>query len=221
MKIIRVDVKDLQSGRVQLRRQQDVNKIELPENESIDDANSDDVLSLTEMDAMREIGYQEGLKNAEAELQIALKDLQDKHEAYKEMLFKEHQSTISHLNEIAKSLNNTMEHFKDKSYEVCLTLSYEAIVKMVGKSTHDKTLIASICNSVCDDYSNLDCTIGLSREDFSQVESLILPLQIKVDPALKPGQCRVYHASGYDETGIDVRLDLIKDMFLQSLQERG
>jgi flagellar biosynthesis/type III secretory pathway protein FliH len=221
MKIISVDVKDLQSGRVQLRRQQSATKIELPENESIDDANSDDVLSLTEMDAMRELGYQEGLKNAESELQIALKDLQDKHEAYKAMLFKEHQSTISHFNEIAESLNNTVDHFKDKLYEVCLTLSYEAIVKIVGQSIHDKTLITNICNSVCDDYSGLDCTIGISREDFPQVESLILPLQIKVDPVLKPGQCRVYHSSGYEETGIDVRLDLIKDKFLQSLQERG
>lgn len=217
MKIISVDVNDVQIGRVQLRRPNGAIEIALPREEAIGDVANVDVLKSDEMDAMREIGYQEGLKRAEAELQSALNELHAKHEENKALLLKQHQSALSNINKIAELLNDTVEQFKDRAYEVSLTLCYEVIVKILGKSFSDKTLIASICNSVCEEYSDKDCIIGLSREDFALVEPLKLPLKTILLPELGPGQCRIVHASGFDETGIDVRLELIKDSFLKSL----
>lgn len=221
MKILSVDANDVQIGRVQLRRPSGAIEIALPLDGAISDVTDAEFLKSDEMDAMKELGYQEGLKRAEEELQIALNELRAKHEENMALLLKQHQSAISSINAIAESLNDTVEQFKSRTYEVCLALCYEAIVKVLGKSSEDKTLIASICNSVYEDYSGMDCTIGLSREDLALVEPFKLPLKMKIVPELRPGQCRVMHASGFDDTGIDVRLGLIKDSFLKSLLAGG
>lgn len=221
MKILSVDVNDIQIGKVQLRPQQGAIEFGKTQNEPISDVAVDDVKNSSDMNAVREHAYLEGLEKAETELQNALNELHVKHEANAAMHLKQHQNALSNLNDVAESLRDTVNQFKDKSYDVCLLLSFEAIVKILGNSVHDKTLIASICKSVCDEYSGLDCTIGLSRHDYPQIESLNLPLKVMSLPELKPGQCRVVHGCGYDDTGIDVRLELIKDRFLKSLLVRG
>lgn len=218
MKILSADDNDAQIGRVQLRRPSGAIENALPRDGAICSMTADDALNSDEMEAMREIGYQEGLKRAEEELQTALNELHAKHEEKMSLLLKQHQSALSNIITIAESLNDTVENIKDRAYEVCLALCYEAIVKILGKSSDDKALITCICKSVCEDYSGLDFTIGLSRDDFALVEPLELPLKTMLLPELGSGQCRVIHASGFDDTGIDVRLGLIKDSFLKSLQ---
>lgn len=214
MRILNGNELAVPTGRVQLRRTTAINEPDSLSGNSYNVASEADSTYELEMDVLRQSAYQEGLEKAEIELQRALTDLKAKFDKDTAILAERHETALGEIGHLAESLSAVIEQLKSDAFSACLELSFASIVKILGHLSADKTLINSLCKTVCEEYADRQVVIGLNRDDYTQINQVQFTLPTEICADVRPGQCRVMHSNGYDETGIDVRLEAIKCAFL-------
>lgn len=174
-----------------------------------------------ELDA-KERGYREGIERGTAEgrklvetelarlterMQGELKQAQAKLDASREQLGK-----------LFGKLSSALDDHARHAEEVAVEVAYAAVARFLGERYADRTLMEMLCRHALSHAGHEVTTVRVSKQDaelLTDIESIV----IAADARLSPGQCTLETRLGHYETGLDVRLDLIKHALISGLDE--
>lgn len=173
---------------------------------------------INEFEQLRENAYQNGTKQAEQEIDKAILELKQKYADEHAVIKSQIDSSLSALNLLAENLIKATDQVRNNALEHAVAISYSAITRILETASIEKTLMGELCRSIIAEYGNKPISIQLNAEDFSLINSEEYPVSLTVSPELKRGQCHVLNTHGYFETGIDTRLEAVKNTFLSTLR---
>ncbi len=217
MKILTDISHEIQQTKVFLERQVQVANVSL-DNELVVQQVQPNIERNNELEQLREKAYQNGLKQAEKEIEQAILELECKYADEHAVLKRQLDSSISALNLLAENLIKTTNQARTQAFEQAVVISYAGITRILEAAAIEKSLMADVCRSIVAEYGSKPITIGLNQDDFSLINAELFPVAITISPELKRGQCHVLNTHGYFETGIDIRLEAIKNSFLSALK---
>ena len=170
-------------------------------------------------DEARDRGFDEGMKDAAKEVQRRfdraaqeLREAQDKAMAELERKQKALQALLANLPE---ALNRHAEDCETLSVEV----GFAALARLLGELDADRTLMMKLCRSVLRDFGQPSARLRMSEADLALIDANALGVAIEPDRRLAPGACVIETARGQIDSGLDVRLEAIRQGLLQALSE--
>lgn len=167
-------------------------------------------------------GHEEGLskgladakKQIDARVKVIEGDLRREHEDAMKAL----EETKSAFARLLKSLHAQGEQLVSLSEEVAVEAAYAAVLKVLGNHAADGNLMREICLQAIASAEEAPTVLRVSNEDFSILGDEWKDVVLIADPRLSSGQCALETRLGHYETGVDVRLEAIKNAFLEGLQ---
>lgn len=172
------------------------------------------------LEAARQEGYRDGLRKAQGEIQEraneaekrarrALDDERSKLEGHREQ-----------MRNALEALNQAVEHMRGECETAVVEIAYAALVRMLGRAQEQRPLVVEVCREVLDEYRLRPVVVHLSDVDAEVVQQAGLAaegVRIAADPQLRRGQCRIESHRGQYETGLEARLEALKQAFLEGL----
>jgi len=165
-------------------------------------------------------GHAEGLKRAESEISAAI----DKAEArIREANAREEerlQAATRQMQELVRNLDAEISALDERLDEVVVETAYAALVRMLGSVAAEGSLMRGLCLQALLDYRQRPVVLKVAPGAVADVAELAEPDAIRVvaDARLAMGECRLETHKGDYETGIEVRLEGLKQAFLRSLR---
>ena len=161
-------------------------------------------------------GYARGLEQAQAQVRREAEARQEQQERevarVRERLEDERRRWAS----LVEGLSSQVERQLAQSGDVAVSVAYAAVAKFLGDGYADRDFMqALIRHALADVEQRVDC-VRVSEQDAVVLQE-DSPVQVVGDPRLSPGQCVLETRLGQYETGLDVRLDLLKKALLSGL----
>jgi len=176
-------------------------------------------LQLQHADAL-DRGFQEGLAQGLAKAQEAAKEQhlvwQQKSEAELARTRAQYDQARGKLEALAASLSKRMDSERVRAEEVAIEVAYSAVVRVLGEEYGAGDLMPDLVRHAMKGLMADVDSIVLSKDD-AETLSEIDGVQVIVDPRLQPGQCRLQTRFGSRDTGLDVRLDMLRTALLTGL----
>lgn len=167
-------------------------------------------------------GYQEGLAQGLAKAKEAAREQhlawQQKSEAELARTRAQYDQAREKLEALATSLSNRMDLERDRAEEIAIEVAYSAVARVLGEEYVAGNLMPHLVRQVMKELTAEVDSIVLSNGDVDALSD-IDGVSIVVDPRLKHGQCRLQTRFGNRDTGLDVRLDLLRTALLTGLGE--
>jgi flagellar assembly protein FliH len=164
-------------------------------------------------------GLAEGLKDAESEIEARVEEI-------KAGLTRHHQKALDELNlskrrfdDLSTSLKSSIAQYADDAEAMAVEIAFASVLRLLGDKSTERTLMKSLCRVVANDYGHGVATLRVSEQDREHVQLENVDIEIEVDRRLKAGQCVIETSRGQFESGIDVRLDALKKVFLSTLAQ--
>ncbi len=174
-----------------------------------------------ELDA-KERGYREGMGLGKAE---GRKQAEKEGAALMERMEKEMrqsqaklESSRERLDELFDNLSRSVDEHARHAEAVAVETAYAAIARFLGERYADRTLMESLCRHALGHAGHAVNAVRVSEQDVDALSN-IDSVQIIGDSRLRSGQCALETRLGHYETGLDVRLDLIKQALLAGLEQ--
>lgn len=165
-------------------------------------------------------GFQEGLARGLAKAQEAAREQhlvwQQKSEAELTRSRAQYDQARGKLEALAASLSQRMDSERDRAEEVAIEVAYSAVVRVLGEEYGAGDLMPDLVRHAMKAMTTEVDSIVLSKDD-AETLSEVDGVQVVVDPRLQPGQCRLKTRFGSRETGLDVRLDMLRTGLLTGL----
>lgn len=170
-------------------------------------------------DEARDRGFDEGMKDAAREIDRRVETLAKR-------LEREHADEIGKLQErkdalkrLCEGMSEAIERFGKDGEEVAVEAAYAALVRLLGVSAADRSLLQTHCLAVIREFGDPPATLRVSERDLEFLDVAELPLRVEPDSRLMSGQCIIETARGQFDCGLDARLDAIQQAFLAGLRE--
>ncbi|MQP74730.1 hypothetical protein CQ393_02335 [Stenotrophomonas sp. MYb238] len=175
-----------------------------------------------EYKTMMDRGFQEGYAQGMAQAQ----------EAARKQSMTWHQERESELNRVRAQYEQARKAFDElvgalgeqirtevaKAEELAVELTYSAVARLMGESYAAGALIPALVRHAMLEVDAGVETVLVSRQDAKMLED-IDELSVEVDSRLLPGQCRLRTRLGSYDTGLDVRMDMLRTALLTGLSE--
>lgn len=172
-----------------------------------------------ELDA-KERGYREGLAQGKAE---GRKQADKEAAALVERMEKEMRQSQSRLeasrerlDALLERLSTALDEHAHHAEAVAVEAAYAAIARFLGERYAERSLMEQLCRHALSHTGHTVNTVRVSEQDVDTLSG-IDSVTIIGDSRLMPGQCTLETRLGHYETGLDVRLDLIKQALLAGL----
>ena len=206
-------------GKIQLLRRSKQDEL-LSEAQNLQQMNQsqDDLLQI-EISSLKRKAFEDGTKLAEIELKQEMTDLQQKFDAELKAMQDKYETQINDLRNISSALKNTIDNANATAFECAIEISFEAIIRILGQNVIEKTMMADLCANIYAENKKSMVGIALNQIDFELLNVRNFPVPLEISTDIARGQCRVIYKNGYSETGIDVRLNKIKNEFLNALKD--
>ncbi len=173
-----------------------------------------------EWERHRERGYQAGFaegksaasRQAQEELATAKKRLEAEHATMRDALEREQCA----LKDLIMGLEQALPAMDRLAEEAAVQAGYAALIRMLGIHAGQGELMGELCRQALVDAggeAHVLWVCAQDRENLDESENM----ELRIDPALKPGQLRLQSRLGHYDTGLDVRLEQIKQAFLIGL----
>lgn len=169
-------------------------------------------------DEARDRGFDEGTKDAAREIDRRV-------EKIAQQLEREHADETQRLLERESALQrlcdgiaDAIERFGSDSEAASVEVAYAALVRLLGASAADRTLLQAHCLTVAREFGDPPATLRVSAHDLELLDIAVLPLPVEPDRRLKSGQCLIETGRGQFDCGLDVRLEAIRQAFLVGLR---
>lgn len=175
------------------------------------------------MEEARRQGYAEGLNRASEEVREATikaqREIEAAHAAEGLRLRAEHDRLAVLLHEIPGAVSAV----DAKAESMVLEATYAAVLRVIGQTVPDDMLVERICQQALDEYRVRPVVLRLSPEDARLVGSSLddTSIRIEVDHGLRVGQCRLETYKGQYDTSLALRLEALKQAFLEGCSEPG
>lgn len=169
-------------------------------------------------------GRREGLLHGQAE---ARKELDAKLRKAEEELRRKHNDAVREIEVIKTSLVGLVENLSLESErlsrlaeETAVEAAYAAVLQLLGDRAAERTLMRELCLHALSAAEQAPTTLRVSTIDFASlgIGEEWKAVNVVVDASMKPGQCAFDTRLGHYETGLDVRLESLKNAFLEGLQ---
>lgn len=219
MKLLNNAEVDTLPGKVQLLRRSKHDELQ-SEAQNLQQMNQshEDLLQI-EIASLKQKAYEEGTKLAEIELKQQMTGLQQKFDAELKALQDKYETQINDFRNISSALKNTIDNANVAAFECAIEISFEAIIRLLGQNVIEKTMMADLCANIYAENKKNMVGIALNQIDYELLNASNFPVPLEIATDLERGQCRVIYKNGYSETGIDVRLNNIKNEFLNALKD--
>jgi flagellar biosynthesis/type III secretory pathway protein FliH len=124
------------------------------------------------------------------------------------------------MQELVRNLDAEISALDERLDEVVVETAYAALVRMLGSVAAEGTLMRELCVQALLDYRQRPVVLKVAPGAVADVVELAEPDAIRVvaDARLAMGECRLETHKGDYETGIEVRLEGLKQAFLRSLR---
>jgi flagellar assembly protein FliH len=169
--------------------------------------------------AAREQGQAEGLARAEHEIrtraEAAEREVVAAHAAETARL----QAANARLLMLLETLPQALQQVDARVEEIAVEASYVAVLQLLGETATERDLMTRVCQRALVDYRQRPVVIRVSTEDTPALSELADGDVVKIaaDPRLVPGQCQLETHKGLYDTGLEVRLEALKQAFLRAL----
>lgn len=173
----------------------------------------------TAFNEARNRGFNEGMQDATREIdrriKQLIKELKDEHGAAMGSL----QASQDDLNRLLAALPAALQNHADDMEVLAIEIAFAAIARVLGDKAADRSLLASLCRAAVREFGHSQATLRVSDDDYALIDAAAIDIPVEVDRRLSPGQCVIDTARGQFESGLDVRLEAIKQALLHGLSE--
>lgn len=174
-----------------------------------------------ELDA-KERGYREGLDQGRAE---GRKQAEKEAAVFMERAEKELrqsqtrlEASRERLDGLFSTLSKALDEHACHAEAVAVEAAYVAIARFLGERYADRSVMEPLCRHALSHAGHVVNAVRVSQQDADTLSD-IDSVKIIGDSRLLPGQCTLETRLGHYETGLDVRLDLIKQALLAGLEQ--
>jgi len=160
-----------------------------------------------------EAGEQDGRREAEQYQQAW-------EEETRKGLEEEYRALVSEREQLAAlvaSLHEQLRAQEGQMEQLAFELASASLARVLGTLRGDGELLQRFCRQLAEEYRGRATALEVSAADRSQLPEQIDGLDITVEHALSPGECRIVTARGYAQSSIALRLDAIHAATLEAL----
>lgn len=171
------------------------------------------------LEAGRNEGHAAGMARADAEIADIARQtrlgIEQTQAAENERLAMANRSAA----ELLQAIPQAMAEADGSVDSMVCEIAYAALVRYLGVAGVDGTLLERICREALDEYRLRPVIVRVPVADAAALQALSdgAAITVEGDAHLRPGQCRLQTWKGDYDTGLEVRLDAIKQAFLRSL----
>lgn len=161
-------------------------------------------------------GQADAKKELDAKLHKAEEELQRKHDH----AMRELEAVRASLAKLIENLASEGERLSRLAEEAAVEAAYAAVLKLLGDRAVERTLMRELCLHALGSAEQVPTILRVSTADFGSlgISEDWKAINVVADPGMKPGQCALDTRLGHYETGLDVRLETLKNAFLEGLQ---
>lgn len=167
----------------------------------------------------RDRGFDEGMKDAAREIDRRVDKIAQKHHD-------EHAAAMASLRQaeaaqrqLLEGLQGALRQYADDGEVLAVEIAYAAVARLLGDKAADRSLMQELCRTVVREFGHPPATLRVSDQDLALLDPAQLDIPVEADRRLAPGQCVIDTARGQFESGLDVRLEAIKQALLNGLQD--
>lgn len=173
----------------------------------------------TAYDEARDRGFDEGMKDAAREIDRRVEKIAQRLEREHADETRKLQERESALRRLCEGVADAIGNFGKGSEDMAVEAAYAALVRLLGASAADRSLLQTHCLAVIREFGDPPATLRVSEGDLELLDLAALPLPVEADRRLASGQCIIETARGQFDCGLDARLDAIQQAFLTGLRE--
>ncbi len=166
----------------------------------------------------REDGYEQGMRQAQSEIQDAADAVRRKAELAHAAAMAELEARTDALATLLRRLPDMVDEIQDSTASAAAELAYAALLRVLDEVPPAERM-AAVCRQALREQHQRPLVLRVGSDDAVVLEGLAdgHTVRTEVDARLKPGQCQLETGLGLHDTGLDVRLDLLKQAFLRGI----
>lgn len=161
-------------------------------------------------------GYAEGEREIRAQLQQEAAQLAVEAKRQQDASVEQLERARQRLDTLLGTITAVLEEQVRKVDEIAVSTAYSAVAKFLGDKYADKHLMQALVHHALAHTGQRVNTVHLSEEDAELVQP-VDGVRIVADSRLRPGQCTLETQLGHYESGVEVRLELLKSALLSGL----
>lgn len=168
--------------------------------------------------AAREDGKHEGLRDAEREIAARVEQIEKQLRQQHQAALGELEGERQRLRKLGEGLGTALKVHATASETLAVEVAYAATTRLLGRMAADRTLMMELCRAVVRDYGHPPATLRVNDGDIALLDVAALEIPVEADRRLAPGQCVIDTVRGQFESGLDVRLEALRQALLAGLR---
>jgi flagellar assembly protein FliH len=157
-----------------------------------------------------------GLADAEAEIGRRTDAISARLQAEHALALSALRERMDAMSQLAAALSEAVGRHRRECEEAAIEAAYAALLQVLGDKAEDRSLMPTLCAHILRTRGAGPLTLRLSPADCALVEPAE-DVRLVPDVTLASGRCIVESARGGSDTGLDVRLEALKNAFLEAL----
>lgn len=173
-----------------------------------------DVLSKAEQD-----GYEHGLRRAQGELTAQLAAVEARIEKDHAERGRQLRIAQERLSGLIATWSQAVTELDRRLEETSLEIAYCATTRLLGKGAGDGELMRELCRQALIEYRQRPVLIRVAPEDLDALAAIAMESDVSVvaDTRMSAGEYRLETHKGLYETGLEIRLEALKQALLSSV----
>lgn len=179
-----------------------------------------------ELEAQRDVLFEKArLQGQEAGLKDATAEIARQVAAATERMEAQHREALATLKDERESLRKmgtamrqaAQTHMEDAE-SIAVEVALAAVHRLLGDRLDYSVVIREACRQILQEFGQASASLRVGERDHAILLAADLDVPLVLDRRLAPGQCVLDTPRGQFETGLDVRLEAIKQALLNGLQ---
>lgn len=169
------------------------------------------------LEAARREGYAQGLSEADAEISRRVREALAEFEEHRAQAESRTNAAIESLAQLARGVEAAVSEHQRIAEETAVEAAYAALLRLLEGRADDRSLLLDFCRQALHDSGIGAASLRVAPSEAVDVLRQALGIPVIEDASLGAGQCVVESARGASDTGLDVRLEAMRQAFLGGL----
>lgn len=164
-------------------------------------------------------GFAKGMREAGEEVQARVRAAESKveqtHAAETERL----RAANQRMQALLLALPDAVAGLESQTHAAAAEIAYAAVVRLLGERNADHSLIDELCRQALAESRQRPVVVRVAASHYAALSALDESegVRIVADAELAPGQCRLETHKGVYESGLEIRLESLKQALLRGL----
>ncbi|HBZ46975.1 MAG TPA: hypothetical protein DEO93_06830 [Stenotrophomonas sp.] len=163
-------------------------------------------------------GYARGVADAEDGARKQALEWQQTRQRELDAARAQYEQAGQHLESLAAQIPVQLRAEEARAEALAIEIAYAAVVRMLGVGYADRSIMQALVRQAMQDVEGDVDRVLVSSADALALEN-VDGITVTQDPQLAAGQCRLESRMGTYDTGLDVRLELLRQALLAGLAE--